>query len=65
MDHAQGVRAVPRISSRVDVLLYCGVIAGPLFIVLAFVQALIRSGFDFARHPLSLLTLGDLDGFRY
>jgi hypothetical protein len=60
MDHAQAVRAVPRTSSRVKVLLRCGVIAGPLFIVLAFAQALMRSGFDFADHPLSLLTLGGL-----
>jgi hypothetical protein len=51
MTQAQAVRAIPRTSSRVDVLLRCGVIAGPLFIILAFAQALIRSGFDFARHP--------------
>lgn len=46
--------------SRFELLLTCGVIAGPIFIVVSFGHALARSGFDFARHPLSLLTLGDL-----
>ena len=41
-------------------LLACGVVAGPLFIIVAFIQVLIRSGFDPRRHPLSLLSLGDL-----
>jgi hypothetical protein len=31
----------------------------PLFMVLSIAHAFARSGFDFARHPLSLLTLGD------
>ncbi len=41
-------------------LLACGVIAGPLFIVVALLQVLTRDGFDLRRHPLSLLSLGDL-----
>lgn len=41
-------------------LLACGVVAGPLFIVVAFIQASIRLGFDPRRHPLSQLSLGDL-----
>lgn len=41
-------------------LLACGVVAGPLFIVVALIQAFTRSGFDPVRHPLSLLSLGDL-----
>ncbi len=41
-------------------LLACGVVAGPLFIVVAFAQAAARAGFDLAHHPLSLLSLGDL-----
>lgn len=60
MDHAHAVRAVPHTSPRVEVLLRCGAIAGPLFIVVAFAQAVMRSGFDFTDHPLSLLTLGGL-----
>jgi hypothetical protein len=41
-------------------LLACGAVAGPLFIVVAIVQAFTRAGFDLVRHPLSLLSLGDL-----
>lgn len=41
-------------------LLGCGVIAGSLFIIVALVQAFTRPGFDIRRHPLSLLSLGDL-----
>jgi hypothetical protein len=36
------------------------VVAGPLFIVVALLQAFTRPGFELARHPLSLLSLGDL-----
>ena len=41
-------------------LLACGVVAGPLFVVVAALQVLSRDGFDLARHPLSLLSLGEL-----
>jgi hypothetical membrane protein len=41
-------------------LLTCGVVAGPLFVAVALLQALTRDGFDLRRHPLSLLSLGDL-----
>lgn len=41
-------------------LLNCGVIAGPLFLVVAFLQAFTREGFDLKRHPFSMLSLGDL-----
>ena len=40
------------------ILLGCGVIAGPLFVGVAAVQVLNRDGFNLARHPLSLLSLG-------
>jgi hypothetical membrane protein len=39
-------------------LLACGVLAGPLFLVVVLAQALTREGFDLTRHPLSLLSLG-------
>jgi hypothetical membrane protein len=42
------------------VLLACGLVAGPLFLVVAALQVLTRDGFDLSRHPLSLLSLGDL-----
>jgi hypothetical protein len=41
-------------------LLACGVVAGPLFIVVGLLQMLTRDGFDPTRHPLSLLSLGGL-----
>lgn len=41
-------------------LLSCGIVAGPLFLVTAFAQALTRAGFDLRRHPFSMLSLGDL-----
>lgn len=45
---------------RTRALLACGVLAGPLFIVVGLLQMLTRDGFDPIRHPLSLLSLGDL-----
>jgi Protein of unknown function (DUF998) len=41
-------------------LLACGVVAGPLFVAVALIQAFTRDGFDLSRHPLSLLSLGEL-----
>lgn len=41
------------------VLVACGLVAGPLFILVALIQIPTRSGFDLGRHPLSALSLGD------
>jgi Protein of unknown function (DUF998) len=41
-------------------LLACGAVAGPLFVAVGLAQMLTRDGFDPIRHPLSLLSLGDL-----
>ncbi len=41
-------------------LLTCGMIAGPLYIILGLIQMAIRPGFDITRHSLSLLANGDL-----
>ncbi len=49
-----------RTTSATRALLACGAVAGPLFIVVALIQVFIRAGFDPVRHPLSLLSLGDL-----
>jgi hypothetical protein len=46
--------------NRAGVLLACGVAAGPLFTLVAVVQMVTRAGFDPARHPISLLSLGEL-----
>ena len=51
-----GDTARPRTSAP---LLYCGVVAGPLFLIVALVQVLAREGFDISRHALSLLSIGD------
>ncbi|MGH3730606.1 MAG: DUF998 domain-containing protein [Micromonosporaceae bacterium] len=40
-------------------LLAAGAAAGPIFIVVALMQAFTREGFDWTRHPTSMLALGD------
>jgi hypothetical membrane protein len=40
--------------------LICGIVAGPLYIILGLIQMVIRPGFDITRHSLSLLANGDL-----
>ena len=41
-------------------LLTAGIAAGPLFLAVWAAQAFTRAGFDPSRHPLSLLSLGNL-----
>jgi len=41
-------------------LLACGVVGGPLYLVVGVTQALTRRGFDITRHDLSLLSNGAL-----
>jgi hypothetical protein len=41
-------------------LLICGAVAGPLYVLVAVAQALTREGFDSTRHPVSLLSNGEL-----
>jgi hypothetical protein len=43
---------------RTGFLLGCGAAAGPFYLVVGVAQGLIRDGFDFARHPLSVLANG-------
>jgi hypothetical protein len=49
-----------RAATQTARLLACGIAAGPLFLTVGLTQAFIRDGFDLSRHPLSLLSLGDL-----
>lgn len=49
----------PRPVKATDALLACGALAGPLFLAAVFIQFASRPGLDPARHPLSLLSLGD------
>jgi hypothetical protein len=39
-------------------LLGCGVAAGPCYLAVGVIQGRVREGFDFARHPLSVLANG-------
>jgi hypothetical protein len=41
-------------------LLACGIVAGPLYVLVSATEALTRDGFDLVRHPWSLLANGDL-----
>ena len=41
-------------------LLFCGVVAAPLWILIVLIQMLIRPGFDLRRHAISVLSNGDL-----
>jgi len=41
-------------------LLMCGAIAGPIYIAIGLAQIVTREGFDMTRHPLSLMSTGDL-----
>src|SRR5215510_9930556 len=41
-------------------LLASGAVAGPFFTISVVLQILTRPGFDIRRHPISLLSLGDL-----
>jgi hypothetical protein len=41
-------------------LLVAGAVAGPLWIAVSLAQAATRTGFDITRHPLSVLSNGDL-----
>jgi hypothetical protein len=47
-------------STQTTRLLACGIVAGPLFLAVVLVQAVTRQGFDLGRHPISLLSLGEL-----
>jgi Protein of unknown function (DUF998) len=39
-------------------LLRCGIVVGPLYLLVGVAQGLVRDGFSFARHPLSVLANG-------
>lgn len=55
-----GDRAPAGTDHAVRWLLLCGVVAGPIYVVTGAVQVLARDGYDITRHPLSLMSNGDL-----
>jgi hypothetical protein len=46
-------------STRTDRMLTAGVVAGPVLGLTWLAQGLAREGYDFTRHPMSLLALGE------
>lgn len=48
------------ITKLTKILLTCGAVAGPLYLIVGLLQALTRPGFDLRRHDLSLLSNGEL-----
>jgi hypothetical protein len=47
-------------AEQTKLLLTGSVLAGPIYIVVGIAQILTREGFDITRHPLSMMSLGDL-----
>ena len=48
----------------IRVRLACGIVAGPLYLVVSYAQALTRPGFDLTRNAFSYLSLGSLGGLQ-
>ena len=51
---------MPASPAQTDRLLKCGVLAGPVYVVVGLLQVLFRDGFDIRRHALSLMSNGAL-----
>jgi Protein of unknown function (DUF998) len=47
-------------SVSIKALVLCGVLAGPIYVIVGGAQAMLREGFDPRRHALSLLSNGSL-----
>lgn len=62
MNSAISANSTPLVAATktTKTLLTCGVIAGPLYLIVGLIQAFTRPGFDITRHDLSLLSNGDL-----
>lgn len=50
----------PPATRAAETLLVCGTVAGPAYVLVSVGQGLTRDGFDFTRHPWSLLANGEL-----
>jgi hypothetical protein len=55
---APGIALIPIAGRLRRPLLRAGVVAGPLFLGLALIQALVQPEFNIAHHPISALSLG-------
>src|SRR5262245_3638505 len=47
-------------AEQTNFLLTGSVLAGPIYIIVGIAQILTRDGFDITRHPLSMMSLGEL-----
>ena len=47
-------------AEQTKLLLTGGMLAGPIYVFIGIAQILTRDGFDITRHPLSMMSLGDL-----
>ena len=52
--------ATSQSNNLTELLLRCGLVAGPLFLLTAIIQGLAREGFDLSHQPISFLSLGNL-----
>ncbi|MGI5232781.1 DUF998 domain-containing protein [Actinoallomurus iriomotensis] len=52
-------RAPGAVAGSTRALLTCGIVAGPLYIVMVVLQMATRAGFDISRHSASMLSNGD------
>ena len=59
MQHSISQDKTSRDTKLTRVLLLCGVVAGPLYVIVGAIEMLTRPGFDPTRHDLSLMSNGD------
>src|SRR5947209_20498860 len=59
MQHSISQDNTSRDAKLTRVLLLCGVVAGPLYVIVGAIEMLTRPGFDPTRHDLSLMSNGD------
>src|SRR3989440_8252411 len=60
MQHSISQDDTPSDAKLTRVLLLCGVVAGPLYILVGGIEMLTRPGYDPTRHDLSLMSNGNL-----
>src|SRR6266480_7379035 len=59
MQHSISQDDISSPAKLTGVLLICGVVAGPIYIIVGGIEMLTRPGFDPTRHDLSLMSNGD------
>ncbi|WP_326825989.1 DUF998 domain-containing protein [Streptosporangium sp. NBC_01756] len=57
---ARSVTTAGSAAPATRILLACSALAAPLFAIVSLTQAFTREGFDLTRHPLSMLSTGEL-----